>query len=72
MTARRIDRRTGKLSTTDTKRPTAGIFLTGSEAEIRRVCALFREDYFPHQGLIDHLLHTAIIDRDGRLTTNPK
>ena len=45
-------------------------FLTGSEAEIRRVCALFGEDYFPDEGLMDHSLHTAIIERDGRLMTN--
>jgi len=45
-------------------------FLTGSEAEIRRVCALFGEDYFPDEGLMDHSLHTAIINREGRLTTN--
>lgn len=45
-------------------------FLTGSEAEIRRVCALFGEDYFPDEGVMDHSLHTAIMDRDGRLITN--
>jgi len=45
-------------------------FLTGSEAEIRRVCALFGEDYFPDEGLMDHSLHTAIIGRDGRLMSN--
>lgn len=45
-------------------------FLTGSEREIRRVCALFGEDYFPDEGLMDHSLHTAIIDRQGRLMAN--
>jgi protein SCO1 len=34
------------------------------------VCALFGEDYFPDEGLMDHSLHTAIIDRNGRLITN--
>ena len=45
-------------------------FLTGSEAAIRRVCNLFGEDYFPDEGLMDHSLHTAIIDRRGRLVAN--
>lgn len=45
-------------------------FLTGSESAIRRVCDLFAEDYFPDEGLVDHSLHTAIIDRRGRLVAN--
>jgi protein SCO1/2 len=45
-------------------------FLTGSEAEVRRVCDLFGEDYFPDEALMDHSLHTAIIDRRGRLAAN--
>ena len=45
-------------------------FLTGSETAIRRVCNLFGEDYFPDEGLMDHSLHTAIIDRQGRLVAN--
>jgi protein SCO1/2 len=50
--------------------PRAWHFLTGSEAAIRRVCDLFREDYFPDEGLMDHSLHTVIIDRQGRLVAN--
>jgi protein SCO1 len=50
--------------------PHAWHFLTGSEATIRRVCDLFGEDYFPDEGLMDHSLHTAIIDRRGRLIAN--
>jgi protein SCO1 len=50
--------------------PTAWHFLTGSETAIRRVCNLFGEDYFPDEGLMDHSLHTAIIDRQGRLVAN--
>jgi protein SCO1/2 len=34
------------------------------------VCNLFGEDYFPDEGLMDHSLHTAIIDRQGRLMAN--
>jgi protein SCO1/2 len=45
-------------------------FLTGSETAIRRVCDLFSEDYFPDEGLMDHSLHTAIIDRQGWLVAN--
>ena len=50
--------------------PGAWHFLTGSEPAIRRVCDLFGEDYFPDEGLMDHSLHTAIIDRNGRLVAN--
>jgi protein SCO1 len=50
--------------------PAAWRFLTGSEAAIRRVCDLFGEDYFPDEGLMDHSLHTAIIDRSGHLVAN--
>ena len=50
--------------------PTAWHFLTGSETAIRRVCNLFGEDYFPDEGLMDHSLHTAIINRQGRLVAN--
>jgi protein SCO1/2 len=50
--------------------PEAWHFLTGSELEIRRVCDLFGEDYFPDEGLMNHSLHTAIIDREGRLIAN--
>lgn len=50
--------------------PQAWHFLTGSEAAIRRVCDLFGEDYFPDEGLMDHSLHTAVIDRTGHLVAN--
>jgi protein SCO1/2 len=35
-----------------------------------RICSLFAEEYFPDEGLMDHSLHTAIIDRKGRLLAN--
>lgn len=50
--------------------PAAWHFLTGPEPAIRSVCALFGEDYFPDEGLMDHSLHTAIINRQGRLIAN--
>lgn len=45
-------------------------FLTGSEAEIQRVCAAFGVEYWPDQGLFTHTLATALIDRDGRLAAS--
>lgn len=50
--------------------PNGWHFLTGSESAIRRVCNLFGEDYFPDEGLMDHSLHTAILNRKGRLIAN--
>lgn len=50
--------------------PSAWYFLTGSDEAIRRVCDLFGEDYFPDEGLLDHSLHTAIINREGTLVAN--
>jgi protein SCO1/2 len=31
---------------------------------------MFGMDYFPDEGLMDHSLHTAIINRQGRLAAN--
>jgi protein SCO1/2 len=45
-------------------------FLTGSADTVRRVCDLFGEDLFPDEGLMNHSLHTAIINRDGKLASN--
>jgi protein SCO1 len=50
--------------------PKAWHFLTGPELAVRRACDLFGEDYFPDEGLMDHALHTAIIDRRQRLVAN--
>ena len=45
-------------------------FLTGSVDEVRRVCALFGVDAFPDEGLLSHMVRTAIVGRDGRLLAN--
>jgi protein SCO1/2 len=45
-------------------------FLTGPVGEVRRVNALFGMEYFPDEGLMNHSLHTAVIDRRGKLVTN--
>lgn len=45
-------------------------FLTGTVPDVKRVCALFGVDFFPGEGQINHSLHTAIIDRQGKLFAN--
>jgi protein SCO1/2 len=45
-------------------------FLTGRVRDVQRVCRLFGVDFFPDEGLMNHTLHTAIIDRHGRLAAN--
>jgi protein SCO1 len=50
--------------------PATWHFLTGSVPDIQHVTNLFGVDYFPDEGLMDHSLHTAIIDRRGRLVAN--
>jgi len=45
-------------------------FLTGPTADVRRVCALFGVESYLDEGLLNHSLHTALIDRQGRLVSN--
>ena len=45
-------------------------FLTGPAPDVQRVCHLFGVDFFPDEGLMNHSLHTAIIDRQGKLVAN--
>jgi protein SCO1 len=45
-------------------------FLTGSVPDIQHVSNLFGVDYFPDEGLMNHSLHTAIINSQGRLVAN--
>lgn len=45
-------------------------FLTGPQADVERACALFGVHAFANEGLLDHSLHTAVIDRSGRLVAN--
>ena len=42
-------------------------FLTGSAAQVERVCDAFGIQYWAEEGLITHSLQTAVIDRGGRL-----
>ena len=41
--------------------------LTGTKADVARVCELFGVEFWPEEGLITHTLRTAVVDRDGRL-----
>jgi protein SCO1 len=45
-------------------------FLTGAVSEVQRVLALFGVAAFPDDGLMDHSLHTALVDRSRRLVAN--
>jgi protein SCO1/2 len=45
-------------------------FLTGSVADVRKVTSLFGVDFFPDEGLMNHSLRTAIIDRRGRIVAS--
>jgi protein SCO1/2 len=37
---------------------------------VRAVTARFGVEFFPDEGLMNHSLHTAVIDRQGRLVAN--
>ena len=50
--------------------PRKWIFLTGSLFEIQQVCGLFGVGYWPDEGVFTHTLHTAVIDREGKLAAN--
>lgn len=50
--------------------PAAWHFLTGPVLDVQHVSNMFGMDYFPDEGLMNHSLHTAIIDRSGRLVAN--
>ncbi|HXB71378.1 MAG TPA: SCO family protein [Candidatus Acidoferrales bacterium] len=45
-------------------------FLTGPVPEVQHLCALFGVGYWPDEGLYTHALHTAVIDRQGKLAAN--
>ena len=52
------------------ERPWRG-FLTGPAAEIQRVCDMFGVRAYANEGLLDHSLHTVLIDRKRKLAANP-
>ena len=45
-------------------------FLTGTTSDVRRVCTFFGVESYLDEGLVNHSLHTAVIDRRGRLVAN--
>jgi protein SCO1/2 len=45
-------------------------FLTGSGVDVQRVLERFGVVAYPDEGLMDHSLHTVLIDRQGRLFAN--
>jgi protein SCO1/2 len=45
-------------------------FLTGGTADVDHVCNLFGVDSWQDEGLLTHNMHTAVIDRHGKLVTN--
>jgi len=45
-------------------------FLTGTMSSVKQVCGLFGVNFWPDEGLLTHSLHTAIIDREGKLVAN--
>jgi len=50
--------------------PATWRFLTGAPADVQRVCHLFGVQAFANEGLLDHTLHTALVDRTGRMIAN--
>jgi protein SCO1/2 len=45
-------------------------FLTGPLAEVQRVCGIFGVAAWQDEGILTHSLHTAVIDRNGKLAAN--
>lgn len=45
-------------------------FLTGAAPDVRRICGYFGVEAFADEGLMNHSLHTAVLDRRGRLVAN--
>lgn len=45
-------------------------FLTGTEADVQRVCGMFGVQAYANEGLLDHTLHTVLLDRQKKLVAN--
>ena len=50
--------------------PATWRFLTGAVPDVRRVTGMFGMDFFPDEGLMNHSLHTVVIDRQGKMVAN--
>jgi len=44
--------------------------LTGPPEQVQKICRMFGMDFWPEEGLLTHSLHTAVIDRQGKLAAN--
>jgi protein SCO1/2 len=45
-------------------------FLTGDLAVVKKVSAMFGMNFWREEGLLTHSLHTAVLDRSGKLVAN--
>jgi protein SCO1/2 len=45
-------------------------FLTGSTGDVKRACLMFGMNFWPDMGMIVHVMHTVVIDRNGYLLAN--
>jgi protein SCO1 len=50
--------------------PAVWHFLTGAAPDVERVCNLFGVEFFADEGLMNHSVRTAVLDRSGRLVAN--
>jgi len=45
-------------------------FLTGPLTTVKQVCGMFGMNFWRDEGLMTHSLHTAVLDREGKLVAN--
>jgi protein SCO1/2 len=50
--------------------PKSWRLLTGSPPVVEKVCNTFGISFWPDEGLMDHSLHTFVVDRNGNLLAN--
>jgi protein SCO1/2 len=50
--------------------PAVWHFLTGPLPDVKQVAGMFGMDFWRREGLLTHSLHTAVIDRTGKLAAN--
>jgi protein SCO1 len=50
--------------------PSGWHFLTGSLPDVKQVCGMFGMNFWPDEGLMTHLLHTVVIDRNRKMVGN--
>ena len=50
--------------------PAVWHFLTGAAPDVERVCNMFGVEFFADEGLMNHSVRTAVLDRTGKLVAN--